>query len=89
MVMAQRLQSEIFIDHPTFILDINEFDFPACNYVEFKDIPVCAPLNQFSLLLFNVRSCRKNFNEFECIFNDYFRHFTCIALTETWLTKDF
>ena len=87
--MAHPSQTNIFAEHPTFKLDIEEFHPPVCKYVEFKDIPVYAPLKQFSLLLFNIRSCRKNFNEFESIFYDYFKNFDCIVLTETWLTQDF
>ena len=87
--MAHPSQTNIFAEHPTFKLDIEEFHPPVCKYVEFKDIPVYAPLKQFSLLLFNIRSCRKNFNEFESIFYDYFKNFDCIVLTETWLTHDF
>ena len=83
MVMVEPLANELFAEHPTFRLDVDEVDSPICKYVDLKDIPVCAPIKQFSLLLFNVRSCRRNFNEFECIFHDYFKHFTCIALTET------
>ena len=71
MTMEPPLQSEVFHRHPTFSLDIETIDFPACKYVNFKDIPVCAPIKQFSLLLFNVRSCRKNFSEFVCIFHEY------------------
>ena len=87
--MPLRVQNELFVDHPTFTLDIDTVDLPACKYIDFKDIPTYVPIKQFSLLIFNVRSCRKNFCEFECIFQDYFKHFSCIALTETWLTQDF
>ena len=87
--MAQLRRSELFDGHPTFNLEIDVIDLPDCKYLDFKDIPVFAPIKQFSVLLFNVRNCRRNFNEFECIFNEYFRYFTCIALTETWLTQDF
>ena len=87
--MAPPPQIDLFDDHPTFNLDIDEISYPCCKYVDFREIPVLAPLRQFSVLLFNVRSCRRNFNEFECIFYEYFKHFTCIALTETWLTQDF
>ena len=89
MEVAPTFQSELFDEHPTFVLDINDIDLPVCKYVDLIDIPVCAPPKQFSLLLFNVRSCRKNFTEFECYFHEYFNNFSCIALVETWLTSDF
>lgn len=87
--MMAPMQNELFDDHPVFNLDIDDVVSPDCKYADFGDIPVLAPVNRFSMLLFNVRSCRRNFNEFECIFYEYLRHFSCIALTETWLTQDF
>ena len=87
--MTPPLLNELFYEHPIFSLDIDDIQLPVCKYADFKDISLCSPIKQFSFLLFNIRSCRKNFNEFECIFNSYFKHFSCIALTETWLTSDF
>ena len=87
--MTTPLLNGLLNEHPTFVLDVNDVELPVCKYVDFNDINVCVPMNQFSFLLFNIRSCRKNFNEFECIFNYYFKNFSCIALTETWLTHDF
>ena len=87
--MTPPLLNELFYDHPTFSLDIDDIQLPVCKYADFKDISLCSPIKQFSFLLFNIRSCRKNFNEFECIFSSYFKNFSCIALTETWLTSDF
>ena len=89
MVMAAPMQSELFDEHPVFNLDIDDIVSPNCKYVDFREIPVLTQVNRFSILLFNVRSCRKNFSEFQCIFHEYFKHFSCIALTETWLTQDF
>ena len=86
MAMATPLHSDVFDAHPTFNLDVDDDVSPVCKYVDIKDISVCINSKQFSLLLFNIRSCRKNFNEFECVFSEYFRHFSFIAVTETWLT---
>ena len=87
--MTPPILNELFNDHPTFHLDIDNVQLPVCRYIDFRDISLCVPIEQFSILLFNVRSCKKNFNEFECTFKEYFRNFSCIALTETWLTSDF
>ena len=38
--------------------------------------------------MLNIRSCNKNFDQFISAFCDYISYFTCIILTETWLTKD-
>ena len=89
LLMASPLRNESLDDHPTFSLDIDAIDSPTCKYVDFKDISIYVTTKLFALLLFNVRSCRKNFNEFECVFYECFKHFSCIALTETWLTQDF
>ena len=89
MVGLPPFQNELLDDSPTFILDIDEIDLPVCKYIELKDIHVCAPPKYFSLLLFNIRSCRRNFTEFECYFHEYFKNFSCIALVETWLTEDY
>ena len=68
--MNPPLINDLFIEHPSFLLDIEDIQLPSCKYADFKDIPLCTPIKQFSFLLFNIRSCRKNFNEFECIFRD-------------------
>ena len=41
-----------------------------------------------TILMLNIRSCNKNFDQFISTFCDYISYFTCIILTETWLTKD-
>ena len=89
LLMAPPLRNESLDDHPTFSLDIDAIDSPPCKYVDFEDIPVYVTTKLFALLLFNARSCRKNFNEFECVFYEYSKHFSCVALTETWLTQNF
>ena len=41
-----------------------------------------------SILMLNIRSCCKNFDQFILTFCNFFSYFTCIILTETWLTQD-
>ena len=41
-----------------------------------------------TILMLNIRSCNKNFDQFISTFCDHISYFTCIILTETWLTKD-
>ena len=79
----------MFDNYPTFALDIDNFVSPLCKYVDFDDIPSLSPPGKFSMLLLNIRSCRKNFLNFTSHFQKYLYNFSCIALVETWLTKDF
>ena len=83
------LRHKIFENYPTFRLDIDNIVLPCCEYVDFEGIPSLSPTRKFSILLFNIRSCRKNFLDFTCHFQEYFCKYSCIALVETWLTNDF
>ena len=56
-------------------------------FLNVDDLPVYVPEDKLSILVFNIRSCRKNFNDFICNFSDYFSRFTIIILLETWLTE--
>ena len=76
------------------INDIPRFQFesdvilPNCNYLDISNEPYdwhdC-----FSILLFNIRSCRKKFLDFETYFHDVLCTFSCIVLNETWLTEEY
>lgn len=83
------LQNNVTDDCPVLTLDIDSENLPDCNYVDIDAVSTFGCLENFSLLLFNVRSCRKNFSEFEGHFHDYFKYFSCIALVETWLSNDY
>ena len=41
----------------------------------------------FAVLMINIRSCRKNFSQFIAYFCNVLSYFSCIILTETWLTE--
>ena len=83
------LQSNVIDDYPILTLDIDSDNLPDCNYVDISTVSTSECLGNFSLMLFNVRSCRKNFSEFECHFHNYLQYFSCIALVETWLSNDY
>ena len=83
------LQYKTFENYPTFKLDIENIVLSRCDYVNFEGIPSLSPTCKFSILLFNIRSCRKNFLDFTCHFQEYFCKYSCIALVETWLTNEF
>ena len=74
-------------DHPSFIYDDNNVILQQSVYANVNDIPINTANKNFNLLMFNIRSCRKNFLEFISHFHIYFACISCIVLTETWLTS--
>ena len=81
------LPSELLDAYPTFTLDLDEIDLPACSYSDFNEFDDLVSKDKLSILVCNVRSCRKNFNVFYSHFSEYVSKFTIIVLVETWLTK--
>ena len=74
-------------DVPIFIPDVDNWNQPNCNYISVGDLPSFTCIS-FALLMLNIRSCKKNFNQFLACFCDVLSSFSCILLTETWLTAD-
>ena len=74
-------------NYPVFSPDIDDMDQIECKYSD-TDIfkRYCASLN---ILMFNIRSIRKNFTQFLAYFSYVFIHLSFILLTETWLDSDF
>ena len=83
------IQYRPFQSFPEFTLDETNVVLPPCIYSDVEDIPSSPYDENFYLLLFNIRSCRKNFLNFLCHFNQYICKYSCIVLTETWLTGDY
>ena len=78
---------EYFENYPTFLLG-SELDLvPQCCFLNVDNLSSYVPNNKLSILVFNIRSCRKNFNDFLCNFSDYVCRFTIIVLLETWLIE--
>ena len=78
-----------FETFPEYSLDTDDVSLPPCVYSDLCDIPDSRDDKGFSILLFNIRSCRKNFLNFVSQFENYFTNYSCVVLTETWLTVDF
>ena len=76
-------------DYPTFSLETDYNVLPECKYIDFSDIVNVLSVNSFNIIIFNIRSCRKNFNEFACQFAEQFHKYDVIVLMETWLTSPF
>ena len=75
-------------DIPVFIPDVDGWTQPNCNYVNVDELLLFESCITFSVLMLNIRSCRKNFNQFLANFCNVLSYFSCILLTETWLTPD-
>ena len=74
-------------DVPIFIPDVDNWTQPDCNYINVDDLPVLSCVS-FAILMLNIRSCKKNFNQFLATFCGILSYFSCIIFTETWLTAD-
>ena len=75
-------------DVPVFIPDVDNWTQPNSDYINVDDLNSFVSCMSFAVLMLNIRSCRKNFNQFVLNFCNVFTHFTCILLTETWLTEE-
>ena len=74
---------------PRFLLETDDVILPPCIYSDVGEIPNPQNDEHFAILLFNIRSVRKNFLNFLCHFEDYICNYSCVVLTETWLTNDY
>ena len=74
-------------DVPVFVPDVDNWTQPNCNYINVEELPVLSCIS-FTVLMLNIRSCKKNFNQFLAYFCNVISYFSCILLTETWLTAD-
>ena len=73
---------------PIFVPDVDNWLQPNCSFVNVTDLPSYVSFVSFAVLMINIRSCRKNFSQFLAHFCNVLSYFTCIILTETWLTED-
>ena len=73
---------------PLFYPDLDNYNHVTCKY---SDIDVFSNFKFgcfLNILLFNIRSLRKNFSQFLAHFSFMFVHFSFILLTEIWLDSD-
>ena len=76
------------LDIPEFIPETEIFLPANCKYFDVNDISTFTFNASFSMLMFNIRSCKKNFNQFLAYFCAILSYFSCIVFTETWLTPE-
>ena len=79
---------DVFSDYPEFDPDVDNYVRPNCKYMNVECLSDFINGISLTILMLNIRSCNKNFDQFISTFCDYISYFTCIILTETWLTKD-
>ena len=71
---------------PRFNVTVNDLDIsPSCNYTDINELVPVLPPDFCSLLLLNIRSCRKNFLNFITDFDALVHEYSIIVLVETWL----
>ena len=71
--------------YPKYLPDLDNVHVTNCNYCDVSDLHIFNSLF-FSILMINIRSCKKNFNHFLALFSSVLTYFTCIVFTETWLS---
>ena len=77
-----------FADYPEFVPDLVNYVSPSCLYLSADDLSPFIDSLSLSLLMINIRSCRKNFDNFIANFSHCIYSFSCIVFTETWLSED-
>ena len=75
-------------EFPRLDLDIGIVDLPHCRYLDIVNCSSYNWSNNISILLCNIRSCRRNFLDFTSYFNDVLFNYSCIILIETWLSNE-
>ena len=78
----------VFSDFPEFNPDVDNYVRPNCKYMDVECLSNFINGISLTILMLNIRSRNKNFDQFISTFSDYISYFTCIIWTETWLTKD-
>ena len=77
-----------FQNYPEFDPDLENYVPPNCSYMCVDELSPFIFGVSLSILMINIRSCRRNFDHFIENFQNIILKFSCIILTETWLTSD-
>src|SRR5678816_4318401 len=71
------------INYDNLLCDTEVIEIDTCNGAECQKFE-----KKLNVLALNIRSVRKNFNEFICLLKILDLDFSIIILTETWLTSN-
>ena len=77
-----------FLDYPEYVPDLENYVKPNCSYLNVEDLYQFVCGLSLSIFMLNIRSCKKNFDNFVANFSSCISYFSCIILTETWLSPD-
>ena len=77
-----------FVDYPEYVPDLDNYVQPNCSYLSVEDLYHYICSLSLSIFMLNIRSCKKNFNDFMANFVNCIKYFSCIIFTETWLSQD-
>ena len=77
-----------FLIYPEYVPDIENYVAPNCMYLNVDDLSPFICSLSLSILMLNIRSLRRNFDNFIAHFYNYVESFSCIIFTETWLSED-
>ena len=79
---------DLFVNYPVYVPDIDNYVSPNCSYVNVEDLSPFICSLSLSILMLNIRSCKKNFDSFIANFYNCIKSFSCIIFTETWLSEE-
>ena len=77
-----------FANFPEYVPDVVNYVAPNCVYLNVDDLSPFICSLSLSILMLNIRSLKKNFDNFIATFYDYVKSFSCIIFTETWLSDE-
>ena len=80
--------ADAFVDYPEYVPDVDNYILPNCSYLDVDDLYQFICGLSLSILMLNIRSCRKNFDNFMANFSSCIKYFSCVIFTETWLSQD-
>ena len=62
-------------DVPVYAPNTDDWNSVNCNFVNIDNLPTLVSHISFSILMINIRSCNKNFNQFLSYFCNYISFF--------------
>ena len=74
--------------YPEYIPNVDNYVPVDCKFYDLDNFLPFISMTSLNILMLNIRSCRKNFNMFLAYFFQFLTYFSCIILTETWLTEE-
>ena len=80
--------TDAFVDYPEYVPDLDNYVRPNCSYLDVDDLYRFICGLSLSVLMLNIKSCKKNFDNFMANFNNCIKYFSSVIFTETWLSQD-